>query len=537
MAGMICAPEAFAADAGAEVLASGGNAVDAAVTCALAQGVLDPHDSSIGGYILVNFHRNTDAPGRSRMIDAPATAGSLTSSDMWANEYIGPNPDNWGFFLRSKANELGYTSICTPGTVRGLAQLIERWGTITFAQALEPAARLADEGFAVDNRVASYWLTPAAHPEQTSLLGYVRASPEASKIYLKPDGTPYLTGEVIRNPDYARTLRELGKAGPSDFYTGSLGQRIAADLRANGAYVTAEDLHGYEAREVEPVVGHYRDVTIATSTSPHGGPTLVEILNILEGWDLRAMGHNSAEYILRVAAAMKAAFADRNTYLGDPGYVDVPLEWLTSKARAAEWRGRIEAGETIVVPFDPVGSPGTTHVSVVDARGSCVSLTHSLGGSSGVISPGMGFMYNNSMINYHPLPGHPNSIAPGKARTTGMAPTIVYRGGKPILVIGAPGGTRIITSIAQVLVNILDFKMSVSDAVLAPRFDCQAGVISAQIRIPGRVVDEVAKSHPIKRLPMAHGGIGFVHAIGIDQVSGRLSGGADAGSAGMAIAL
>jgi gamma-glutamyltranspeptidase/glutathione hydrolase len=210
---------------------------------------------------------------------------------------------------------------------------------------------------------------------------------------------------------------------------------------------------------------------------------------------------------------------------------------MTSKERAAEWRDRIEAKEQIHVPLEPAGSPGTTHVSVVDGRGSCVSLTHSLGGSSGVISPGMGFMYNNSMINFNPIPGHPNSIAPGKGRTTGMAPTIVYRDGKPILVIGAPGGTRIITSIAQVLINVLDFKMSVGDAVYAARFDCQAGTISAQLRIPGRVIDEVAREHPIQRMPQAYGGIGLVHAIGIDQVTGRLSGGADAGSAGMAIAL
>ena len=535
MAGMICAPEAFAVEIGADVLARGGNAVDAAVTCAFAQGVLDPHDSSIGGYLVVNVHRAADGPARSQMLDAPATAGSLASDGMWADEYLGPNPDNWGFFLRSRANELGYTSICTPGTVRGLAALLERWGTITFAEAVEPAARLADEGFAVDNRVAAYWLAPAAYPEQTALIDYIRSNPEASKIYLKPEGGPYLTGEVIRNPDYARTLRHLGAAGPEDFYTGSLATRIAADLAAHGSFVTADDLEAYRPRDVEPLVGTYRDVTISTTQAPHGGPTLLEILNIAEGWDLRGMGHNTAPYVLKLAAAMKAAFADRNGHLGDPDFVDVPLEWLTSKQRAAEWRDRIDAGEEIRVPTLPGGSPATTHVSVVDGRGTCVSLTHSLGGSSGVISPGMGFMYNNSMINFHPLPGHPNSIAPGKGRTTGMAPTIVDRHGRPILVIGAPGGTRIITSIAQVLINVLDFGMSAQEAVLAARFDCQSGPISAQIRIPRTVVDEVALRHPIRRMPMAHGGIGLVHAVAIDEATGTLSGGADAGSAGMAI--
>ena len=535
MTAMIVAPEAFAVEAGARVLAEGGNAVDAAVTCAFAQGVVDPHDSSVGGYVLINLHRAGDAPGRSTLMDAPATAGSLTSPDMWVNRYIGPNPDGWGFFLRDKPNELGYTSICTPGTVRGLATILERWGTISLADAVEPAARIAEAGFPVDNRVAAYWQTPAPYPEMTSLLDFVRANAEASRIYLKADGTPFLAGEVIRNPDYAATLRHVGRHGPDEFYTGSLGRRIAGDLAAGGSFVTAEDLARYRVRDVEPVTGTYRGYTIATSQAPHGGPTLIEILNILEGWDLRSLGHNSAAYILRVGLAMKAAFADRNAHLGDPDFGDVPLAWMTSKDRAAWWRERIDGGNDIAVASTPAGSPGTTHVSVVDRDGTCVALTHSLGGSSGVISPGLGFMYNNSMINFHPLPGHPNSIAPGKGRTTGMSPTIVYRDGRPVLVIGAPGATKIVTAIAQVIVNVLDFGMGVQEAILAPRFDSQGGPISCQVRIPESVCAEVRKTHPITRLPMGHGGIALVHAIGIDQATGRLSGGADTGSAGMAL--
>ena len=182
-------------------------------------------------------------------------------------------------------------------------------------------------------------------------------------------------------------------------------------------------------------------------------------------------------------------------------------------------------------------SPATTHVSVVDDAGNVVAITHSLGGSSGVISPGLGFMYNNSMVNYHPLPAHPNSIAPGKARTTGQAPTILYRDGRPVLNIGAPGGTRIITGLAQVIVNIVDFGMTPQEAILAPRFDCQANRITCQIRIPESVCAEVRRRHPIERVALGHGGFAFVHAIGIDPETGRLSGGADAGSAGMALAV
>jgi gamma-glutamyltranspeptidase/glutathione hydrolase len=232
---------------------------------------------------------------------------------------------------------------------------------------------------------------------------------------------------------------------------------------------------------------------------------------------------------------MKAAFADRHRYLGDPAFVDVPLPWMMSKERAAEWRERIDAREAIVVPLVPSEPPDTTHVSVVDRWGNCVALTHSLGASSGVITPGLGFMYNNSMINFCPIPGHANSIAPRKGRTTGMTPTIVYRDGRPVLIIGAPGATRIITSVLQVILNVLDFGMSVSDAVLAPRFHCQGDTIVCQARIPEFVCAEVRQKHAIETLPQSHGGLALVHAIAIDVPSGRLTGAADAGAGGMAL--
>jgi gamma-glutamyltranspeptidase/glutathione hydrolase len=182
-----------------------------------------------------------------------------------------------------------------------------------------------------------------------------------------------------------------------------------------------------------------------------------------------------------------------------------------------------------------MGTPTTTQVTVVDEQGNCISLTHSLGSSSGVITPGMGFMWNNSMINFHPVSGHRNSIAPRKGRTTGMAPTIVYKGDKPVLVLGAPGATRIITSILQVIVNILDFGMSATEATHAARIDCQAGAIRAHMRIPEYVLAEVRRRHPAVHIPQSHGGFGLVHAITIDPVSGKLAGGADSGADGMAL--
>jgi gamma-glutamyltranspeptidase / glutathione hydrolase len=532
MKAMIVAPEPIAVEAGARVLMEGGNAVDAAVTCAFVQGVVNPQMCGVGGYALSVIQR----PGAAapELLDAPALAGALTAPDMWGNRYIGLSPDGWGYFLQGKVNDAGYQSICTPGTVRHLATLLARHGTISWEQAIEPAARVAEQGFVVDTALAARWKMRRRYPESCSLLDYILANTEAQRIYLR-DGRPYDEGETISNPDYARTLRHLARHGADDFYRGELAERMSADLAHNGAFVTAADLAAYAAREDAPVTGSYRGLTLATSQPPHGGPTLVAILNILEGYDLAAMQHNSPEYIYRVAMAMKAAFADRNPHLGDPEFGDVPLAWMTSKERAAYWRAQIDAGTPIVVSDTPTAAPDTTHVSVVDRDGTCVALTHSLGSSSGVITPGLGFMYNNSMVNFNPLPGHRNSIAPRKGRTTGMAPTIVYRDGVPVLVVGAPGASRIVTGVLQVILNVLDFGMSPAEAVLAPRFDCQGDLIVCQGRIPEYVCERVRERHPITRIPQSHGALALVHAIGIDAATGRRSGGADTGSGGMAL--
>jgi len=535
MPNMIVAPQPLAVEAGARVLMDGGSAIDAAVACALAQGVLSPHSCGIGGYILLTFCRQGTPAKEAIALDAPALAGSKVHPRMWEDQVIRPNPDGWGYFLRGKVNDLGYTSICTPGAVMGLAELLRRWGSISWDQAIEPAVRLAEQGFMVDADLAAGWKGKSAYPEGSSALDYVQSNAEARRIYLKADGSPYDAGETLRNPDYGRTLRHLARRGPDDFYHGELADRMAKDLEEHGSFVTADDLSAYRMRDMDPVVGAYRGYTVVSSPAPHGGPTLLAMLNILEGYDLASLGHNTPEYIYLVAMAMKAAFADRNPYLGDPLHGDVPVDWMISKERAAYWRGQIDAGKPIAVDFTPAGSPNTTHVTVVDREGNCVALTHSLGSSSGVITPGLGFMYNDSMINFHPYAGHANSIAPRKGRTTGMTPTIVYKDDKPVLVLGAPGATRIITSVLQVMLNVLDMGMSVGEAVWAPRFDCQGERIRCQARIPEFVCAQVRRRHPCERMAVSHGGLALVHAIGIDPATGRLAGGADTGSGGMAL--
>lgn len=533
MPNAIVAPQPLAVEEGAKVLMAGGNAVDAAVTAAFVQAIVSPQMCGIGGYALLTLHLS-DQPAPV-VLDAPALAGSGVTPEMWQDRLIGPNPDGWGFFLEGKVNDAGYTSICTPGWVKGIAAMLERWGTISWADAIEPAARIAESGFVVTHHLANRWTQQAPYPEACSGLDYIMMNPEARRIYLKVDGSPYAMGDLLKNPDYAATLRHLARSGPDDFYQGALAECMASDWANNGGFVTLQDLSAYSPREDVLLTGTYRGHTIATSGAPHGGATLLAILNILEQYELGSMHHNSPDYIYLVAMAMKAAFADRNLYMADPLFSQVPVEWMVSKDRAAYWRDQIDSGKPIDVGSNASEPPHTTHVSVVDSLGNCVALTHSLGASSGVITPGLGFMYNNSMINFHPLPGHPNSIEPHKSRTTGMAPTIVYRGNEPVLVLGSPGATRIITSNAQVILNVLDFGMPIEEAVHATRFDCQTGPIRCHLRIPEYVCEAIRAKHPVVRIPQSHGGFALVHAIFIDPDTGALAGGADAGAEGMAL--
>ncbi len=539
MPGMIVAQEPLAVEEGAKTLMRGGNAIDAAVTCAFVEGIVNPMNCGLGGYMLATLHLADASGGTAQTIalDAPALAGSKVTPTMWEPTSLGPNPEGWGFLVRGRVNYMGYGSICTPGAVRALATLLERFGTISWADAIAPAARVARKGFMVGQTLGASWRNRSRDPLLCTSLDCIEANAEARRIYLRENGDPYEAADMLSNPDYAYTLERLAVRGPDDFYRGELAEEIGRDLAANGSFVTAQDLADYEMRDVQPMMGTYRGWALRTSPPPHGGPTLLAALNILEGYDLAAMDHNSPEYIYLVAMALKAAFADRNPHLGDPEFGDVPLDWMISKGRGAEWRRHIAAGRPITVAYVPPESPDTTHVSVVDRHGNCVSLTHSLGSGSGVITPELGFIYNNSMCNFNPLPGTPNSIAPRKSRTTGMTPTVVYRDGRPVLVIGAPGGTKIITSVLQVLVNILNFGMNPSEAVLAPRFDCQGDLITCQPRIPGYVRDEVARRHPVAASASSHGGMGLVHVIALEPATGRLAGGADTGAGGMALAV
>jgi gamma-glutamyltranspeptidase / glutathione hydrolase len=282
MPAMIVAPQPPAVEEGAKVLASGGNAFDAALACAFAQFVVDPHSCGVGGYLLMAYQPAGDKAPQG-VLDAPALAGSKVTPGMWADVVLGPNPSGWGFFLKDRVNEEGYQSICTPSMVRGLEAIHRGWCTRRWADLIAPAIRMANEGWTVGGHLASGWKRKAQFFEGSSLFDKLHVTPAAKRIYLKPDGASYEAGEQLRNPDFARTLERLAEQGSDDFYHGALAEEMAADLAAHGSWVTADDLARYTTVEGSPVVTTYRGWTIQTSPPPHGGPTLAAILNILEG--------------------------------------------------------------------------------------------------------------------------------------------------------------------------------------------------------------------------------------------------------------
>ena len=529
--GMVVAPQPLAVEEGVRILQAGGNAFDAAIAAAFAQMVVDPQMCGIGGFgCLTLYDAARDAVV---VVDFNATAGRVARPDQWTDRIVDEYWSGYGWLLDGHVNDIGYGAIATPGTVAGLGELHRRYASLPWAALLQPAIRLARDGFLVSPELARGWLLPPMDgmPSTMARLGFID---ESRRIYLTAGDRPYAMGERFRNPDYASTLVRLADLGPEEFYVGELARRMADDLAGNGSSITLSDLQSYQPRIQEPLVGSYQGHDIATNQPPGGGVTILEMLNILEGYDLPALGHNSEDYVFTMARAQIAAMCDRAEHVGDPAFVDVPVSLLTSQERAGAWRARIDTEERLVVPRYHPDTPTTTHVSVADRAGNCVALTHTLGSSSGVITPGLGFMYNNAMNCFDPRPGMLNSIEPGKGRITGIAPTIAFSDGKPSVVLGAPGGTRIMTGILQALVNILSFGMSAVEAVSAPRLDCQSDTLDAETRIPSWVKQAAADRAGLKLWPnpAPYGRFALVQAIVLDPKTGGISGGADPRSGG-----
>ena len=468
---MVVTREAHATDAGEAVLESGGNAVDAAVAVAFTLAVTHPSAGNLGGggFMLIRF-----ADGRSTFIDFRERAPAAASHDM----YIDPSTGKPG-----EDSIVGYRASGVPGTVRGMEYAHNKFGSKPWKELVEPAVRLAREGFPV-----SYSLAQMLHGAASEKLARF---PESERIYLK-DGAFYEAGDVLKQPELARTLERIRGKGAKDFYEGETAKELAADMKEHGGTITLADLHDYKAIERKPLEGQYKGFGIITAPPPSsGGIGILQMMGMLEGTDYAKEGAGSAYALHFEAEAMRRYFADRAEYMGDPDFVKVPLKALLDSAYIAKRRESIDPAHA--TPSDQIHagdlsayeSAETTHFSIVDAQGNAVAVTYTLNGSfgSGVTATGLGFLLNNEMDDFAPQPGTPNvyglvqgeadSVAPHKTPLSSMTPTIVTREGKLYMVVGTPGGPTIINTVLQTILNVLDFHMNMQEAVDQPRIHHQ----------------------------------------------------------------
>ena len=467
-AGMVAVQNAIAAEVGAAVLAEGGNAVDAAVAVGMTLAVTLPRAGNLGGggFMLVYLAEED----RTIAIDYREKAPAAATADM----YLDKNGDPIAALSR-----FSYRAAGVPGTVAGMHHALTNYGTMEWAELLAPAIRVAERGMRVSPDLAT------ALKRRRERLG---ADPATLKAYYKPNGEPYETGEILKQPDLAWSLRQLAKNGPDAFYKGAIAARIVAAMQANDGLITASDLAAYNVAEREPVRGTYRGYEVVAMPPPSsGGVLLIQMLNVLEQFDVAEAGFGSARVLHLMTEAMRTAYADRSRHLGDPDFYAEPFDWLMSKEYAREIAAGIDSkvarkSADVAPAVAPVEeSPDTTHYGVMDRYGNAVVNTYTLNFSygSGITIPGTGILMNNEMDDFSAKPGTPNgygllgneanAIEGLKRPLSSMTPTIVFKDGKPWIATGSPGGSRIITTVLQVVVNIVDFGMSPVDAVSAPR--------------------------------------------------------------------
>lgn len=531
--GMVVTPQPEATEAGVEMLRAGGNAADAAIAAALVQTVVDPLMCGIAGFGSAAICM--PSRGVHEYVDFHAPAPAAASPEMWQDLVEGEARDGFGFVLKGRVNDLGYRSVCVPAALRAFEEIHRDYGSLPWRTICRPAIDYAEHGWIVRPAVERFW-TDEGEMGRTPNPDRLRFSASGRHLYCRPDGRPKRTGDRVANPDYAATLSRIAEEGSAVFYEGELAELVLADFARNGGLLARADLESYRPRRLPPLVGTYRGHRVATNRPPGGGVMLLEMLNILEHFDLGSLDHNTPEYIRVVCEAMKRATVDKDRFVGDPAFTDVPLDRLTSKDYAAALAEDIRRGVRADVPrldAGPRPARQTTQVCVVDRDGACISMTHSLGMPSGVITEGLGFMYNGCMAVFDPRPGRAGSIMPGKARFSAMCPTIILKGDEPYLVIGAPGGTQIVMGVLQAVINIVDFGMTMSEAVAAPRFSSTSNAIDVSNRIPRFVTRELeADGYTVVRNPYSHT-IAYVH--GIRCLDGRLEGGADPGRDGVAL--
>lgn len=532
---MVVCPQPEAAESGTDILRAGGNAVDAAVATALAQTVVDPLMCGIAGFGTAAVY--LPGAGVHEYFDFHSPAPLAAREDMWEDLLEGETPDGFGFILKGRVNDIGPQSIATPATLKGLEAMHQAHGRLPWRQVVEPAIRWAQDGFFVRPGMHAFWIDEPTSG-RVGNLERLQYSEEGRALYCRPDGRPKPIGAPLRNEGMARVLRRIADEGSHPFYQGDLAREMVAHLQSLGALITLDDLARYEVQRNAPLVGSYRDRTVTTNQPPGGGAMLLEMLNILENFDLGAMEHNSPEYLRIVCEAMKKATSDKDRHIGDPRFFDVPLDQLLSKDMAREAAAQIRAGRRFSVERVNPGAPvprDTTHLCVVDGDGNCVSMTHSLAMPSGVITPGMGFLYNGCMGVFDPRPGRAGSILPGKSRFTSSCPTITFKDGRLDVVLGAPGGTQIAMGVLQVLLNVIDHGMQMQAAVSAPRFSSTSNAIDVCNRIPRHTARALeAQGYQVNRNPYNYT-IAWVH--GVQALPDGLHGGADPGRDGVAYGL
>jgi gamma-glutamyltranspeptidase/glutathione hydrolase len=509
--GMVASVHELASRAGTEMIQAGGNAVDAAVATGFALAVVHPQAGNIGGggFMLIRM-----ADGTTHFIDYREKAPAAATANMYL--------DAQGNVIEN-ASLVGYKAIGVPGSVAGLAYAQKTYGKLPLAQVMAPAIKLARDGYALA------W-EDAQDLRDSDLTKFA----ESKRIFQR-GGNYYKAGEVLRQPELARTLERIAK-NPDDFYHGAMARELAASIQKGGGLITADDLAQYEVKEREPIRGTYRNYDIIGAPPPSsGGVALVEILNILEGYDLEKFGNRSAEAIHLSVEAFRRAFFDRAEFLGDPDFAKIPVAQLIDKKYAEGWRESISPEHASVSTelhrpavfneleryatshqqsFQPIQEPkNTTHYSVVDQAGDAVSVTTTLNDTLGsrVTAEGLGFLLNDEMDDFASKQGVPNAygliqgpanaIGPGKRPLSAMTPTIVLKEGKLFLVVGSPGGPTIITTVANIVTGMIDFGLDIQEAVNAPRFHNQwmPDEIMAEDRIsPDTLAILRNKGHKIK---------------------------------------
>ena len=530
---MVVSADAHASRAGLEILQRGGNAVDAAVAVGFALAVTYPGAGNLGGGGFMVIRLND---GRETTIDYREVAPAAACRDMFLDERGNPVAER---------SLVGPLASGVPGSVAGLALAQRQYGRLPLAAVMAPAIAFARDGFEISWSFAD---SLASHQPLFARF------PSTARAFLRPDGAVPATGDRMTQPDLAATLQDIAQHGPDAFYRGRIARLIAEEMSRSGGLITNDDLARYQPIERQAVVGTYRGYRIVSMPPPSsGGVALLQLLNILEAYPLADYGPNSSRAMHLMIEAERRVYADRSEWLGDPAFVRVPLSGLISKSYADHLRAGIDdtraTRSAAVAPGRPrdYESAQTTHYSVVDADGNAVSTTTTLNGGygNGLVVSGAGFLLNNEMDDFSAKPGAPNmfgltggdanAVAPGKRMLSSMTPTIVVRDGRTWLIVGSPGGSHIITTVLQVLVNAIDHRMDVQQAVDAPRFHHQWQPDEVRLEKLGFPADVVHALGAMGHMTRVDSDMGGVQAIAIDPASGLRLGASDPREDGAAL--